>query len=152
MSLWRPHSQKAPQDICCSQGHWPTRWPEAGQGQKRQAPSRQRQPGQQTLGITICQEPSARSYETESSLHWHHQKEPSSPIRADPGYANISENQDSVLKSYLMKIIDSIEEDINYLLREIQESTGKQLEAIKKETINCMRYTGKHKPTGEIID
>ena len=51
-----------------------------------------------------------------------------------------------------MKIIDSIEEDINYLLREIQESTGKQLEAIKKETINCMRYTGKHKPTGEIID
>ena len=51
-----------------------------------------------------------------------------------------------------MKIIDYIKEDINYSLKEIQESTGKQVEALKEKTINCMRYTGKHKPTGERID
>ena len=50
-----------------------------------------------------------------------------------------------------MKIIDSIKEDINNSLKEIQESTGKQVEALKEKTINRMRYTGKHKPTGERI-
>ena len=50
-----------------------------------------------------------------------------------------------------MKIIDSIEEDINYLLKEKQVKTGKQVEALKEKTINRMRYTGKHKPTGERI-
>ena len=50
-----------------------------------------------------------------------------------------------------MKIIDYIKEDINYSLKEIQESTGKQVEALKEKTINRMRYTGKHKPTGERI-
>ena len=51
-----------------------------------------------------------------------------------------------------MKIIDSIKEDINYSLKEIQESTGKQVEALKEKTINPMRYMGKHMPTGEKID
>ena len=51
-----------------------------------------------------------------------------------------------------MKIIDSIKEDINYSLKEIQESTGKQVEALNEETINPMRYMGKHMPTGERID
>ena len=50
-----------------------------------------------------------------------------------------------------MKIIDYIKEDINYSLKEIQESTGKQVEVLKEETINHMRYTGKHKPTERIV-
>jgi chromosome segregation ATPase len=42
------------------------------------------------------------------------------------------ENQESVLKSYLMKIIVSFKEDINNSLKEIQENTGKQVKELNK--------------------
>ena len=45
--------------------------------------------------------------------------EPSSPTTASPEYTNTPENQESVLKSYLMKIIESFKEDINNSLKEI---------------------------------
>jgi hypothetical protein len=45
--------------------------------------------------------------------------EPSSTT-ASPAY-NTPENKESVLKSYLMKIIESFKEDINNSLKEIQE-------------------------------
>jgi hypothetical protein len=45
---------------------------------------------------------------------------PSSPTTAIPEYTNIPENQNSVLKSYLMKITESFKEDINNSLKEIQ--------------------------------
>jgi hypothetical protein len=51
--------------------------------------------------------------------------EPSSPTRAKPEYTSTPENQESVLKSYLMNIIESFKEDINNSLKEIQENTGK---------------------------
>ena len=51
-----------------------------------------------------------------------------------------------------MKIIESFKEHVNNSLQEIQESTGKQVEALNEETINPMRYMGKHMPTGERID
>ena len=51
--------------------------------------------------------------------------EPISPTRASPEYTNTPENQESVLKSYLMKIIESFKEDINNSLKEIQENTGR---------------------------
>jgi hypothetical protein len=50
--------------------------------------------------------------------------EPKSPITASPEYTNTPENQESVLKSYLMKIIQSFKEDINNSMKEIQENTG----------------------------
>ena len=92
---------------------------------------------------------SERTQFSHRSQHTWASSEPSSPTTASPEYTNTPENQESVLKSYLMKIIDSIKEDINYSLKEIQESTGKQVEALNEETINPMRYIGKHKPTGE---
>jgi hypothetical protein len=58
--------------------------------------------------------------------------EPSSPITANSEYTNTPENQESVLKSYLMKIIESFKEDINNSLEEIQENTGKQLKELSK--------------------
>ena len=59
--------------------------------------------------------------------------EPSSPTTASPEYTNTSENQEADLKSYFMKIRESFKEDINNSLKEIQENTGKQVEAFKKE-------------------
>ena len=42
--------------------------------------------------------------------------------------------QESVQKCFLMKIIESFKKDINNSLKEIQENTGKQVEALKEET------------------
>jgi hypothetical protein len=43
-----------------------------------------------------------------------------------PEYTNRPENQESVLKSYFMKIIESFKSDINNLLIEIHENTGEK--------------------------
>jgi hypothetical protein len=45
--------------------------------------------------------------------------EPSSPITASSEYTITPENQKSVLKFYLMKIIESFKEDINNSLKEM---------------------------------
>jgi esterase/lipase len=58
--------------------------------------------------------------------------EPSSPTTASCKYTNTPENQESVLKSYLMKIIESFKEDINNSLKEIQDNTGKQVKELNK--------------------
>ena len=55
-------------------------------------------------------------------------------MTASTEYSNIPENQKADLKSYLMKTIESFKEDINNSLKEIQENTGKQVEALKDET------------------
>ena len=60
--------------------------------------------------------------------------EPSSPTTASPGYPNTPEKQDSDLKSHLMMMIEDFKKDINNSLKEIQENTGKQLEALKEDT------------------
>jgi hypothetical protein len=60
--------------------------------------------------------------------------EPSSPTTVNPGYPNTPEKQDSDLKSHLMMMIEDFKKDINNSLKEIQENTGKQLEALKEET------------------
>jgi hypothetical protein len=60
--------------------------------------------------------------------------EPNSPTIASPGYPNTPEKQDSDLKSLLMMIIEGFKKDINNSSKEIQKSTGKQLEALKEET------------------
>jgi hypothetical protein len=45
--------------------------------------------------------------------------EPCSPNTAISEYTNTPENQESALKSYLMKIIEFFKEDINKSLKEI---------------------------------
>jgi hypothetical protein len=57
---------------------------------------------------------------------------PSFPTTASPEYTNTPENQKSVLKSYLMKIIESFKKDINNSLKPIQENTGKQVTELNK--------------------
>jgi hypothetical protein len=43
-----------------------------------------------------------------------------------------TENQESVLKSYLMKIIESFKEYINNSLKEIEKTTGKQVKELNE--------------------
>jgi hypothetical protein len=50
-----------------------------------------------------------------------------------PGYPNTPEKQDSDLKSYLMMVVEDLKKDINNSLKEIQENTAKQVEALKEE-------------------
>ena len=59
--------------------------------------------------------------------------EPNSPTIASPGYTITPEKQDMDLKSLLMMMMEDYKKDINVSLKEIQEKTGKQLEALKEE-------------------
>ena len=60
--------------------------------------------------------------------------EPSTPTSASPGYPNTPKKQDSDLKSYLMMLVEDFKKGINNSLKEIQENTAKQVEALKEET------------------
>ena len=59
--------------------------------------------------------------------------------KASPGYPNTPEKQDSDLKSHLMMMIQDFKKDINNSLKEIQENTGKQVEALKEETKKSLK-------------
>jgi hypothetical protein len=58
--------------------------------------------------------------------------EPNSPTIASPGYTITPEKQDMDLKSLLMTMMEDCKKDINDSLIEIQENTGKQVEALKE--------------------
>jgi spore germination protein YaaH len=58
--------------------------------------------------------------------------EPSYPITAHPGYSNTVEAQENDLKSNLMKMIVVFKEQINKLLKEIQEYSIKQVKEMNK--------------------
>jgi hypothetical protein len=60
--------------------------------------------------------------------------EPSSLTTASPGYPNTHGKQDNDLKSHVMKMIEAFKEDIKNSFNEIQENTGKHIEALKEET------------------
>ena len=59
--------------------------------------------------------------------------EPNSPTIASPGNTITPEKQYSDLKSFLMMMIEEFKKEINNSFKEIQENTGKQLEALKKK-------------------
>ena len=56
-----------------------------------------------------------------------------------PEYPNTPEKQDFYLKSHLMMLIGDFKKGINNSLKEIQEKTGKQVEALKQKTQNPSR-------------
>ena len=65
--------------------------------------------------------------------------EPNSPTIASPGYTITPEKQDMDLKSLLMMMMEDFKKDINNSLKEIQENTGKQVEALKEETQKSLK-------------
>jgi hypothetical protein len=70
--------------------------------------------------------------------------EPNSPIIASPGYTITPEKQNMDLKSLLMMMMEDHKKDINNSLKEIQENTSKQLEALKEETQNSLKELQKN--------
>ena len=69
--------------------------------------------------------------------------EPNSPTIASPGYTITPEKQDMDLKSLLMMMMEDFK-------KEIQENTGKQLEAFKEETQKCLRELQKNNTKQEM--
>ena len=59
--------------------------------------------------------------------------EPNSPVKVSPGYPNTLEKLESDPKSHLLMLIVGFKKDINNSLKEIQDNTGKQVEAHKEE-------------------
>jgi hypothetical protein len=64
--------------------------------------------------------------------HWA-SSEHSMPTTTSPGYPNTSRKQDSDLKSFLMMLVEDFKKGINISLKEIQENTAKQVEALKRK-------------------
>jgi hypothetical protein len=65
--------------------------------------------------------------------------EPSSPNTASLGFPNTPENQDVDIKSHLMMMIEDFKKDINNSLKEKQENTGRQVEALKELTQKSLK-------------
>jgi hypothetical protein len=68
--------------------------------------------------------------------------EPNTPTISSPGYTITPENQDMDLKSLLMMMMMMMEDfkkGINNVLKEIEENTGKYLEALKEEAKKSLK-------------
>jgi hypothetical protein len=65
--------------------------------------------------------------------------EPSSPTIASPGFPNTLEKQDSDWKITSHDDDTVCEKNINSSLKEIQEKIGKQVEALKVETLKSIK-------------
>jgi hypothetical protein len=64
--------------------------------------------------------------------HWA-SSEPSMPTTMSPGYPSTTKKQDIVLKSYLMIVVEDLKKGINNSLKEIQENSAKELEALREK-------------------
>jgi hypothetical protein len=65
--------------------------------------------------------------------------EPNSPTIGSPGYTITLEKQDLGLKSPLMMMIGDFKKDINNSLKDMQENTTRQVEALKEETQKSLK-------------
>ena len=65
--------------------------------------------------------------------------EPCSLITVSSGYHNTPVEQDSDIKSQLMKMIAAFNEDINNFLKDIQENTDNWIEPFKEEKKICFK-------------
>ena len=62
------------------------------------------------------------------------------PATTNPGYLNEIEAQEEDLTSNFIKIIESFKEVMKISLKEIQENTFKQIEALRKKQIYIKKY------------
>jgi hypothetical protein len=65
--------------------------------------------------------------------------EPTMPTTMSPEYPNTPEKQDTDFKSYLMMVVEDFKMGINNSLKEIQENTSKQAEALKEEAQKSLK-------------
>ena len=59
--------------------------------------------------------------------------ERSTPTPPSPGHPNTTENLDPDLKTFLMMMIEDIKKDFHKSLKDLQESTAKELQALKEK-------------------
>jgi hypothetical protein len=64
---------------------------------------------------------------------------PIMPTTASPGGPNTPKKQDSDLQSYLLMLVEGFKKEMNNSLKEIQENSAKQVEALKKEAQNPLK-------------
>jgi len=64
--------------------------------------------------------------------HWA-SSEPRMPTTTSPGYPNTPKKEDMKLKSYLMMVVEDLKKGINNSLKEIQENSAKEIEALKEK-------------------
>jgi len=65
--------------------------------------------------------------------------EPNSPTKANTGYQNTTDKKDLYLKSHLIMMMEDFKKDIKNSIREMQENTSKQVEALREETQKSMK-------------
>jgi hypothetical protein len=65
--------------------------------------------------------------------------EPSTPTSASPGQPNTPENLDPDLKAYLMMMVEDIKKVFNKSLKEIQETTAKELQVLIEKQENTSK-------------
>jgi len=71
--------------------------------------------------------------------HFLASSESSSPTKANTGYPNTPEKQDLDLKPQLMMMIEDFKKELINALKEIQDSVGKQVGALKEETQKSLK-------------
>jgi hypothetical protein len=72
--------------------------------------------------------------------------ERNTPTPPSPGHLNTPKQLDRDLKAYLMMMVEDIKKDFNNSLKEIQEKTAKQVEDLKEEAKNPLKYCKKTRP------
>jgi hypothetical protein len=60
----------------------------------------------------------------------------STPTAPSPGHPNTPEKLDPDLKAYLLMIVEDIKKDFNNSLKELEESTAKELQVLKEKKEN----------------
>jgi hypothetical protein len=65
--------------------------------------------------------------------------EHSTPTSPSPGHPNTPKKLDTVLKAYLMMMVEDIKKDFNNSLKEIQENTTKELQIQKNRKTQSNR-------------
>ena len=60
----------------------------------------------------------------------------STPTAPSPGHPNTPEKLDPDLKAYLLMIVEDIKKDFNNSLKELEESTAKELQVLKEKEEN----------------
>lgn len=61
------------------------------------------------------------------------------PAMTNPRYSNGTEAQEKDLKSSLIKMIEAFKDDLNKVLKEIQENPFKQVEELNEEATKCKK-------------
>jgi cysteinyl-tRNA synthetase len=74
------------------------------------------------------------------------------PAMTNPRYSNGTEAQEKDLKSSLIKMIEAFKDDLNKVLKEIQENPFKQVEALNEERYKYKETQEKYNQTGEYMN